>query len=263
VDLGLAGRVAIVTGGSRGIGRATAAVLAREGARVAICARDEAGVGKAASEIAAETGGEVVGVRADMERPDDPPAFARLVLSRFGRIDVLVNVAGTHLRGTVDDVRDEDLDRQLHTKVFGFLHMIQAVLPVMRRQRDGRIVNVVGQASRHPHPDRLPSGITNAGVHAMTKSLADALGREGIRVNTVCPQCIDTPLVQSIVSRESRDRAIEVSRAAAGFTRATVLQRLGSPEEVANVIAFVVSDRAGFITGSSVSVDGGYQRYVG
>jgi 3-oxoacyl-[acyl-carrier protein] reductase/bacilysin biosynthesis oxidoreductase BacG len=219
-------------------------------------------VRQAAADIPAETGGEVLGVRADMERPADPGALARLVEGRYGRVEILVNTAGTHLRGTVDDLGDAELDRQLHTKVFGFLHMIQAVLPAMRRQRDGRIVNVVGQASRHPHPDRLPSGITNAGVHAMTKSLADGLGREGIRVNTVCPQCIDTPLVRSIVDRESRDRAIDAGRAAAGFTRANVLGRLGAPDEVASVIAFVVSDRAGFITGSSISVDGGYQRYV-
>jgi 3-oxoacyl-[acyl-carrier protein] reductase len=262
VNLGLRERVALITGGSRGIGRATAAALAREGARVAICARDEAGVHEAASAIAAETGGAVLGVRADMDRPADPPALARAVEERFGRIDILVNVAGTHRRGTVDDLRDADLDAHLRTKVFGFLHMIQAVLPAMRRQGEGCIVNVVGQASRHPHPDRLPSGIVNAGVHAMTKSLSDALGRENIRVNTVCPQCIDTPLVQSIVARESRERGLDAGRAAAGFTRANVLQRLGTPDEVADVIAFVVSDRAAFVTGTSVSVDGGYQRYM-
>jgi NAD(P)-dependent dehydrogenase (short-subunit alcohol dehydrogenase family) len=262
MDLGLAGRVAIVTGGSRGIGRATAAVLAREGARVVICARDEAGVTAAAAEIADETGGTVLGLRADVDRPGDPPALARDVEARFGRIDVLVNSAGTHRRGTVDDLRDADLDAHVRTKILGFLHAIQAVLPAMRRQRDGRIVNVVGQASRHPHPDRLPSGIVNAGVQAMDKSLADALGREGIRVNTVNPQCIDTALVRSIVARESRAHAIGEERAAAGFTRANVLRRLGTPEEVASVVAFLVSDRAGFVTGSSVSVDGGYQRYV-
>jgi NAD(P)-dependent dehydrogenase (short-subunit alcohol dehydrogenase family) len=262
MDLGLAGRVAIVTGGSRGIGRATAAVLAREGARVAICARDVAGVARAADEIARETGGTVLGVRADMDAEADPPALARAVEARFQRIDILVNVAGTHRRGTVDDLRDADLQDHLRTKVFGFLHMIRAVLPAMRRQGDGRIVNVVGQASRHPHPDRLPSGIVNAGVHAMSKSLADALGRENIRVNTVGPQCIDTPLVDALVARESRDRGLDAGRAAAGFTRANVLRRLGTPAEVGHVIAFLVSDRAAFITGTSVSVDGGYQRYI-
>lgn len=262
MDLGLRGRVAIVTGGSRGIGRATARALAREGAAVAICARNEAGLRVAAEELSRETASEVIGLRADVENPADIGAFAAAVGERFGRIDILVNIAGTHLRGTIDDLREEELERQLRTKLFGFLRMIRAVLPLMRGQRDGRIVNVVGQAARHPHPDRLPSGMTNAGVLAMTKTLADGLAREGIRVNSVCPQCIDTDLVRTLVGKEVQERGVDAGVAAGGFTRANVLGRLGSPEEVANVIAFLVSDQAGFICGTSVSVDGGYQRYV-
>lgn len=262
MDLGLAGRVAIVTGGTRGIGRATSGTLAREGASVAICARDAAAVAQAAEELGRRTGAQVLGLRADLESADDVRAFVDRVYQRFGRIDILVNSAGTHLRGTVDDVSEADFERQIRTKVFGFLRMIRAVLPAMRAQSDGRIVNVIGQAARHPHPDRLPSGVTNAGLLGMTKSLADALARENIRVNSVCPQCIDTPLVRAIVDRESRERAIDGRTAASGFTRANVLGRLGTPEEVAVVIAFLVSDRAGFICGTSVSVDGGYQRYV-
>jgi 3-oxoacyl-[acyl-carrier protein] reductase/bacilysin biosynthesis oxidoreductase BacG len=262
VDLGLAGRVAIVTGGSRGIGRATALVLAREGAAVAICARDETALAQAAGELSRESGGTVIPVRADVERRSDVDALAAGTEARFGRIDVLVNCAGTHLRGTVDDLREADFERQWRTKTLGFLRAIQAVLPVMRRQRDGRIVNVMGQAGRHPHPDRLPSGVTNAGLHALTKGLADALAREGIRVNSVTPQCIDTGLVRAINASEARARGVDERAAAAGFERANVLGRLGSPEEVASVVAFLVSDRARFICGTSVSVDGGYQRYV-
>lgn len=262
MDLGLDGRVAIVTGGSRGIGRAAAHVLAQEGARVTICARDAAALGTAARELSMGSGAVVIGVRADVERHEDVRALAAAVEARFGRIDVLVNCAGTHLRGTVDTVSEADFERQWRTKTLGFLRMIQAVLPAMRRQRDGRIVNVMGQAGRHPHPDRLPSGVTNAGLHALTKGLADALAREGIRVNSVTPQCIDTGLVRAINASEARARGVDERAAAAGFERANVLGRLGSPEEVANVIAFLVSDRARFICGTSVSVDGGYQRYA-
>lgn len=262
MDLGLAGRVAIVTGGSRGIGRATARVLAREGAAVAICARQEAALAEAAADLGRETGAEVVAIRADVESPRDVETLAAAVEARFGRIDILVNGAGTHQRGTIDDLADADFDRHWRTKTLGFLRMIRAVLPAMRRQRDGRIVNVMGQAGRHPHPDRLPSGVTNAGLLALTKCLADALAREGIRVNSVSPQCIDTGLVRALVAKEVRERGMDEATAAAGFTRANVLGRLGSPDEVAWVIAFLVSDRAGFICGTSVSVDGGYQRYV-
>lgn len=262
MDLGLASRVAIVMGGSRGIGRAVALVLAREGAAVAIAARGEDELKLVAADLARESGADVMPVRTDVERREDVDALAAAVEARFGRIDILVNCAGTHLRGTVDDVREEDFARQWQTKTLGFLRAIRAVLPAMRRRRDGRIVNVMGQAARHPHPDRLPSGVTNAGLLALTKSIADAVAGEGIRVNSVTPQCIDTGLVRAINEREARERGIDERAAAAGFERANVLGRLGRPEEVANVVAFLVSDRAKFICGTSVSVDGGYQRYV-
>jgi 3-oxoacyl-[acyl-carrier protein] reductase/bacilysin biosynthesis oxidoreductase BacG len=183
-------------------------------------------------------------------------------MTEFGRIDILVNNAGTHMRGTIDDMTDADLQRQLAEKLFGYLGMIRLVLPHMRRQRDGRIVNIIGQAVRHPHPDRLPSGIANAAVQAMTKSLADAVARDNIRINAVCPQYIETELVAGTIEREMRQRGVDRATASAGFTRANVLGRLGSPEEVADVVAFLVSQRAEFVCGTSVSVDGGYHRYV-
>ena len=263
MDLGLGGRVAIVTGGSRGIGRAVALVLAREGAAVTIAARDAERLETAAEELGREAGGRVIPIRADVDRRDDVEALGAAVEARFGRIDILVNCAGTHRRGTVDDAAEADVEAQWRTKVLGFLRTTRAVLPAMRRQRDGRIVNVMGQAGRHPHPDRLPSGVTNAGLHALTKCLADALARDGIRVNSVTPQCVDTGLVHALNVMEAGRRGIDERAAAAGFTRANVLGRLGSPEEIANVVAFLISDRAGFICGTSVSADGGYQRYVG
>ena len=150
----------------------------------------------------------------------------------------------------------------MRDKVFGFFAMIQAVLPIMKRQRDGRIVNIVGQAARHPHPDRFPSGVTNAAVMAMTKSVADAVARDNIRVNAVCPQYIESELLASLIAKEMRERSVDRATAAAGFTRANPLGRTGTPEEVADLVAFLASDRANFTTGSSVSIDGGYHRYV-
>ena len=140
--------------------------------------------------------------------------------------------------------------------------MIQAVLPIMKRQRDGRIVNIVGQAARHPHPDRFPSGVTNAAVMAMTKSVADAVARDNIRVNAVCPQYIESELLASLIAKEMRERNVDRATASAGFTRANPLGRTGTPDEVADLVAFLVSDRSNFTTGSSVSIDGGYHRYV-
>jgi 3-oxoacyl-[acyl-carrier protein] reductase/bacilysin biosynthesis oxidoreductase BacG len=132
----------------------------------------------------------------------------------------------------------------------------------MRAQRDGRIVNIVGQAGRHPHPDRFPSGVTNAAVMAMTKSVADAVARDNIRVNAVCPQYIESELLASLIDKEMRERGVDRATAAAGFTRANPLGRTGTPQEVADLVTYLASDCAGFVAGSSVSIDGGYHRYV-
>jgi NAD(P)-dependent dehydrogenase (short-subunit alcohol dehydrogenase family) len=266
MELGLDGKVALVTGASRGIGRAIAQSLLAEGCRVAICARDHQRVSAAVAELsqgASERGSNrVVGIPADVTDDAAVRHFVCTAHERFGRIDILVNNAGTHLRGTVDTTTLDILERQLRDKVFGFFSTIRAVLPIMRQQKDGRIVNVIGQAARHPHPDRFPSGVTNAACMALTKSVADAVARDNIRVNAVCPQYIESELLASLIDKEMRERKVDRATAAAGFTRANPLGRTGTPAEVADLVSFIVSDSANFIAGSAVSIDGGYHRYV-
>lgn len=261
MDLSLQDKVAVVTGGSAGIGLAIAKRLLSEGARVAICGRDSERLAAAEQKLR-DSGGTVIAIRCDTASAAERNRFVAQVADALGRVDILVNNAGTHVRGTLDSMRDEDLQRQLDDKLFGFFGMIREVLPHMRRQKDGRVVNIIGQATRHPHPDRMPSGITNAAVQAMTKSVADAVARENIRVNAVCPQYIETDIISRTIAKEMAERHVDRETAAAGFTRANVLGRLGQPEEIADLVAFMVSDRANFVTGSSVSIDGGYARYV-
>ena len=266
MDLGLRGKVALITGASRGIGKAVAKSLIDEGCRVAICARDDARLRAAVADLShGQTGAIpdcVIGVPTDVTDEAAVKNFVATAHKTFGRIDILVNNAGTHLRGTVDTTTLDILERQLRDKVFGFFAMIQAVLPIMRSQKDGRIVNIIGQAVRHPHPDRFPSGVTNAACMALTKSVADAVARDNIRVNAVCPQYIESELLASLIDKEMRERKVDRATAAGGFSRANPLGRTGTPEEVADLVAYLVSDAANFVAGSSISIDGGYHRYV-
>lgn len=261
MNLGLRDKAALVTGASRGIGKAIAQAFINEGCRVAICARNAERLQATVDELS-QGGNKVIGVPADLTDAAAVQQFAAKSHAAFGRIDILVNSAGTHLRGTLESTTLDILERQLRDKVFGFFSMIKAVLPIMQAQRDGRIVNIVGQAARHPHPDRFPSGVTNAAVMAMTKSIADAVARDNIRVNAVCPQYIESELLASLIDKEMRERGVDRATAAAGFTRANPLGRTGKPEEVADLVTFVVSNCANFVTGSSISIDGGYHRYV-
>jgi 3-oxoacyl-[acyl-carrier protein] reductase len=262
MDLGLRGKVALIAGGSRGIGKAIAKQLIEEGCRVAICARDPARLEAAVAELSQGKNDVAIGIPTDVTDPAAVAACVAKTHDTFGRIDILVFSAGTHVRATIDTATPAILETQLREKVLAPIAMIQAVLPIMRRQKDGRIVTIVGQAARHPHPDRLPSGISNAAQMALTKSIADAVARDNIRVNAVCPQYIESDLLASLIDKEMRERKVDRATAAAGFTRANPLGRTGTVQEVADLVAFVASDCANFVTGSAISIDGGYHRYV-
>jgi 3-oxoacyl-[acyl-carrier protein] reductase len=261
MDLGIKGRRAIVTGGSAGIGRAAARELLLAGVQVTICARDAARLEQTRKELVVDPGGDVLGVSADMRNLADVARLVDEATRCFGGVDILVNNAGTFHAGRFDATTDEGLQNQLNTKLFGFMRAIRLVSAQMREQRWGRIVNVIGGAGKEPDPYMLVSGITNSALLNMTKSLATEFGPFNVLVNAVCPGWVDTAVWRSNTGGWQRELGASSEEEARRLTaKRNSLGRFGRPEELANAIAFLCSERASYITGVSINVDGGRLR---
>jgi 3-oxoacyl-[acyl-carrier protein] reductase len=257
MDLGLKDKVALITGGSSGIGFAIAAKLAAEGCKVAIVGRQQAKLDAAAAGIPAARG-----FATDMR---DPAQVARLVddvIAAFGRIDIVVSNAGTHLPGRLEDVETGALARHLETKVIGPWELAKRVAPHMRRQGGGRFIVVIGQAGKVPQANGIASAISNAAQHAFVKSLSDDLARDNILVNAVCPSRIKTPLTDDLTLHNEVFLGRSLEQQETRWGAEVPLGRWGTPEDIANAVAFLASDRAGFIVGANIDVDGGHQRSI-
>jgi 3-oxoacyl-[acyl-carrier protein] reductase len=260
MDLGLKGKVALVTGGSKGIGKAVARGLAEEGARVAICARTEGPLRAAADEIAKATGSEVYPVVADLTRAGDARRAVDETVARFGRIDVLVNNAGSAPGGVLLDLSEEDWQRALQLKFMGFVRCTTAAVPHMIKQGGGRIVNVVGNDGVKPIGIELTPSAANAADLAVTVALAEQYGRQGICINAVNPGPVATERWDELIGGIARIRKIPVAEAQQRAERSIPLGRICTVEEVANVVTFVASPRASFMNGALITVDGGQRK---
>ncbi len=258
MDLGIKDRVAIVTGGSRGIGYETAKEFLNAGVKVMTCSRNGEDAARACRALSAETGGDIRSIEADVMNAEDGRRLVKETVAAFGTVDILVNNAGTMYSGRFDELTEDGLRRQLDTKLFGWMRLIREVFPIMRERRWGRIVSLIGGAGKEPDPYMFGSGMTNSALLNMTKSLSTEFGPYNVLVNAVCPGWVATDLWKrnaSGLQKELGAASEEEARKLA--TRKNALGRFGKPEELAGAIAFLCSERASYITGISLNTDGG------
>jgi 3-oxoacyl-[acyl-carrier protein] reductase len=257
MELGLSGKVAFVAGASRGLGKAVAYELAREGAYVALCARHEHDLHTTAEMITQETGAEVLPLVADVTRPDAIEQAIAATLARWQGLHILIVNAGGAPAGRFDDLDDESWYNAFDLTFMSAIHLIREALHPMRAAGWGRIIAITSTTVRQPIDDLLLSNAIRPGVVGVLRSLATELANEGITVNNVAPGYTMTERVQSLV-RDRAERSGETEEGVLGkLTAAMPMGRMGEPDELAAAVAFLASTRASYITGQTLLVDGG------
>ena len=260
MDLGLKGKVAIVTGGSEGIGKAAAKRLAGEGANVAICARRADVLEKAAGEIKVDGGGEVMVAAADVTRHDQLKDMFAKVIDTYGHLDILVNNAGTAAGGYFGDVTDEAWHADLDLKLFAAIRCSRLAIPHMKDQGGGRIINVTNLGGKAPGPRSVPTSVSRAAGIALTKAMSKDYAADNILVNTVCIGLIKSGQNERHWEEQRPDLTLDEYYAFRG--KAVPLGRVGESEEAGDVIAFLASERASYLTGVAINIDGGTSAMV-
>jgi 3-oxoacyl-[acyl-carrier protein] reductase len=257
LELGLKGKVSIVTGGSDGLGRACAERFARSGAHVAICARRKDVLERAAAEIRDATGAEVLAQPTDVTRADQVQAFFDATVARFGGVDILVNNAGTSAADAFEAVDDGVWQADIDLKVMAAIRLCRLVIPHMKRRGGGRIINVTTVGGKAPGARSLPTTVTRAAGINLTKALANEYAADGILVNTICLGVVKSGQWERRVTGDRDAYYQEVAR-----TRRIPLGRVGEAHEFADLVAFLASERAAYITGTAINFDGGLSATV-
>lgn len=254
MELGLGGKVAIVTGGSKGIGRAAALGLVAEGAAVMVCARGQDALDEVVAAAGPASRERIAALAADLT---DGAAIKRVVahcVAQFGRVDILVNNAGSARPGEFLKLDDQAWLDDWQLKFFGYVRMVREVLPHMERQGAGVILNIIGAAAMNPRRSYMIGGAANAALNHFTKALADEGAKSGVRVVGINPGPILTERLLKM--RTGLTQSAEAADEA--FRKMTPLGRVGKVEEVADLIMFMASERAAFIHGANITIDGGY-----
>lgn len=260
MELGLKGKVGLVTAASQGLGRAIAVEFGRAGMRVAMCSRSEERVRAAAEAVAGETGADVAAWAADVSVPADVQRLLAAVEERFGRLDVLVCNAGGPPPGDFFDVREEDWERAFQQNLMSVVRLVRGAVPLMERSGGGTIVTITSTSIKVPIARLILSNVMRAAVYSLVKSLVPELAPRGIRIHTVAPGRIDTDRVRSLDEDLARHSGRSVEEVRKSYEQLIPMGRYGQPEEFARVVTFLVSDAARYMTGQALFVDGGMMR---
>jgi 3-oxoacyl-[acyl-carrier protein] reductase len=256
LDLGLGGKIAIISGGSEGLGRAAAERLAREGAKVTICARRKDVLEAAADGIRKATGGDLLAIPADATKAADIENVVRATQDKWGGVDILLNNAGTSAAAAFEKVEDDIWHEDFELKVMGAIRFCRQVIPIMKRRGGGRIVNVTTVGGKTPAPRSLPTSVSRAAGINLTKSLAHEYAPDKILVNTIC-----IGLVRSAqIDRRAKDGDLEGHYKE--LAKRIPVGRVAHAAEFGDLVAFLVSDRASYITGTAINFDGGMSAVV-
>ncbi len=257
MDLGLKGRAAIVAASSTGLGKAVALGLAREGAKLALCARTAPALEAAAAEIRAETGVEVFARPTDVTSPDEVRAFVREAHQRFGRIDICVANSGGPPSKSFAETSLEDLLRAGDLNLMSTVSLAHETLPLMKERRWGRFIAITSVSVKQPLDGLVLSNSIRSGVSGLVKSLANEYGPYNILVNNVCPGFTATARLLDLSTALAAKQGVTPKEIEARWAAGAPLGRIGQPEEFANVVVFLASERASYVTGVSIAVDGG------
>ncbi len=260
MDLGLSGRVAIVAGASKGLGKAVALGLAREGVSVAICARGKENLTEVARLIEEQHKVAALPVVADLRNVHDVERVVEAAIKKFSRVDILLNNAGGPPPKSFEESTREDWERAIDLNFLSGMRLIQLVLPHMKSQRWGRIINILSSGLKQPIDGLIQSNAARAAMAGAAKTLSRELAPYAILVNNVCPGRIQTERLDEVDAATASRKGISVEEVRRDSCREIPMERYGRPEEFANAVVFLASESASYITGSTLQVDGGYIR---
>jgi 3-oxoacyl-[acyl-carrier protein] reductase len=262
MDLELAGKVAIIGGASQGLGKASAEVLAEEGARITICSRTSESLERTAAEIRDTTGAEVMTYAGDLESYDTIKDLIAKTVEHYGRLDIMVNNSGGPPLARSANATEEQWETAVQRSLYFFARMSREAVPHLKEQGGGRIINILASTVYQPIPNLALSGATRMGVVAFAKSLADEVGKDNILVNNVAPGFLLTDRMMDLFKTRARETDTDLDTVLQARASTIPLGRFGQPEELANLVTFLASEKNSYITGTTILVDGGVVRSV-